>query len=545
VPESFEKAVAGGARDMILVMPNAFTAFQGSFYSSSVTTGDWEGFVARDLVAYVDSHYRTLATRENRGLTGHSMGGYGALRIAMKYPEVFSAIYAMSACCLAATTPAGGAEMAKAEALRSVDEIGKADFRTKATWALAAAWSPNPKNPPLFVDLPTKDGVAQPDIMARWAANAPLAMVDQYVARLKPLHLAIDVGDRDRTITTTSKELSERLNMYEIRHGFEVYDGDHVSGVSVNWRRRCLRSFCQPEIQMTKVTGALIVALAIATGMSASAPGAKQMRPHDVDALPSKPPDTRIPYGKDDLQFGELRLPKGKGPFPVAVVIHGGCWVAKFASTQNTAALADALRDAGIATWNVEYRRADNAGGGWPGTFADIAAATDLVRTIAREHPLDLTRVVTVGHSAGGHLALWAAARSRLPKTSALYNASPLPFRGAVALVVRAICEPSGPTTKDLRFGRDRSVDGWSARGTAGSLRAGLTCELLPLGVRQIRSSASTTASCRRPSGRRTPRRRRKQATKRKSSKCQAATSRRLPRRRQPGRSSATRSSRY
>lgn len=232
VPVNFEKAVAAGARDMILVMPNAFTAFQGSFYSSSVTTGDWEQFVVRDLVDYVEKHYRTLPGRENRGLVGHSMGGYGALRLAMKYPDVFSSVYAMSPCCLAAPSPTGGAEMAKAEAMRSVEEVAKADFRTKATWALAAAWSPNPKNPPLFVDLPTKDGVARPEVVAKWAANAPLSMIDQYVSRLKELRLAVDVGDRDRTITTTSKVLSEVLHTNGITHAFEVYDGDHVSGVA-------------------------------------------------------------------------------------------------------------------------------------------------------------------------------------------------------------------------------------------------------------------------------------------------------------------------
>jgi enterochelin esterase-like enzyme len=122
--------------------------------------------------------------------------------------------------------------MAKVEAVRSVDDVAKGDFRTKAMWALAAAWSPNPRNPPLFVDLPTKDGVVQPDVIAKWTANAPLAMIDQYVTRLKQLRLAIDVGDRDRTITTTSKQLSERLSVYEITHEFEVYDGDHLSGVA-------------------------------------------------------------------------------------------------------------------------------------------------------------------------------------------------------------------------------------------------------------------------------------------------------------------------
>jgi enterochelin esterase-like enzyme len=234
VPVAMDRAVAAGAREAILVMPNAFTAFQGSMYSSSATTGDWERFVARDLVAWVDGHYRTVATREGRGLTGHSMGGYGALRIAMKYPEVFSTVYVMSACCLAPMGGSGGnpGAMAKAESIRSKEEVAKLDFGTKATLASAAAWSPNPKNPPLFIDLPTKDGVHRPEIAAKWAANAPLAMIDQYVSGLRELRIAIDVGERDRTITTTSKELSAVLEMYGVKHQFEVYDGDHVSGVA-------------------------------------------------------------------------------------------------------------------------------------------------------------------------------------------------------------------------------------------------------------------------------------------------------------------------
>ena len=238
---------------------------------------------------------------------------------------------------------------------------------------------------------------------------------------------------------------------------------------------------------MTHLKSPLIAALAVAAGLFVYAQTAAPMRPRDVDALPSKPPDTRIPYGKDDLQHGELRLPKGPGPFPLAIVIHGGCWVAKFASTQNTAALADALRDAGVATWNVEYRRADHPGGGWPGTFADIAAATDIVRTIAKAHPLDLSRVITVGHSAGGHLALWAAARARLPKTSPLYTASPLPLRAAVAL--------GGPG--DLRSFRKYGdkicggsvIDqlmGGAPETVAERYAQGSPAEMLPLGVRQV-----------------------------------------------------------
>ncbi|MGH8590115.1 MAG: alpha/beta hydrolase, partial [Gammaproteobacteria bacterium] len=138
-------------------------------------------------------------------------------------------------------------------------------------------------------------------------------------------------------------------------------------------------------------------------------------------------------FGSDPIQFADLRLPKGKGPFPIAIVIHGGCWM-KFADLQNTAPLSDALRHAGIATWNIEYHRVDNTGGGWPGTFNDVAAAADHVKTIAKTYELDLTQVIVIGHSAGGHLALWLAARHRLPKNSPLYVEKPLPIRGAINL---------------------------------------------------------------------------------------------------------------
>lgn len=156
--------------------------------------------------------------------------------------------------------------------------------------------------------------------------------------------------------------------------------------------------------------------------------------PKDVNALHSAPADQRISYGNDPMQFGDLRLPSTPGPHPVAIVIHGGCWISKFADLQNTAALADSLRDLGVATWNINYRTADVPGGGWPGTFQDVASAADYITTIAKKFNLDLNRVISVGHSAGGHLALWLAARHQLPTTSPLYSANPQRLRGVLVL---------------------------------------------------------------------------------------------------------------
>lgn len=110
----------------------------------------------------------------------------------------------------------------------------------------------------------------------------------------------------------------------------------------------------------------------------------------------------------------ELRVPSGPGPHPVAVLIHGGCFKAAYATLRDLAPMADALKATGIATWNIEYRWLGEPGGGWPGTYLDVGRAVDHLRALAGQHPLDLGRVVVVGHSAGGHLATWAAARARV-----------------------------------------------------------------------------------------------------------------------------------
>jgi acetyl esterase/lipase len=149
--------------------------------------------------------------------------------------------------------------------------------------------------------------------------------------------------------------------------------------------------------------------------------------------------DRKLAYGKDPLQFGELRLPKAKGPHPVVILVHGGCFVDQLprrdprdTSFEPLRPLAAALADAGIATWNVEYRRAGNPGGGYPGSFQDLGAAADFLRTVARANQLDLHRVVAVGHSSGGMLVYWLAARPKLPGSNPLYSKNPLRIKAIV-----------------------------------------------------------------------------------------------------------------
>lgn len=175
VPQTIEGAFAQGATEMIVVLPDSKTAHNGSMYSSSVTTGDFERFVARDVVAYMDAHYRTIPQREGRGLVGHSMGGYGATRVGMKHAEVFSSLYVMSPCCLSprqAGPPVADVEKAVA-AMKTPSDGATLPFFTRAQLATAAAWSPNPQIPPLYLDLPTKDGAPQADVLAKWGGCGP------------------------------------------------------------------------------------------------------------------------------------------------------------------------------------------------------------------------------------------------------------------------------------------------------------------------------------------------------------------------------------
>jgi S-formylglutathione hydrolase FrmB len=253
VPQTVEGAFAQGAKEMIVVLPDSKTVYGGSMYSSSVTTGDFEQFIAHDVVSYIDAHYRTIPNRMSRGLVGHSMGGYGAARIGMKHPDVFGSLYIMSPCCLSARG-AGPAnpEFEKAlEDVKSPADSANLPFPARTQFASAAAWSPDPKNPPLYLDLPMQDGTPQPDVLAKWAANAPLAFVDQYIGNLRQYRaIAIDVGDQDGLRVDTGK-LHDVLDKYGIANSFEVYSGTHTSAVADRFQNHVIpffsRNLCATE----------------------------------------------------------------------------------------------------------------------------------------------------------------------------------------------------------------------------------------------------------------------------------------------------------
>lgn len=255
VPQTIEGAFAQRSKEMIVVLPDSKTIYNGSMYSSSVTTGDFEKFIWHDVVAYIDTHYRTIPDRQSRGLVGHSMGGYGALRIGMKHPEVFGALYIMSPCCLSPMTGGGpgDSEHTKERALASEKKVAAAkspaDLAAQspgfasAQYATAAAWAPNPKNPPLYFDLSTKDGDPQPEIVAKFTANAPLVFVDQYIGNLKQYRaIAMDVGDQDGLRFDATK-LHIIFDRYGIANSFEIYSGTHISAVADRFQNHVIPFF--------------------------------------------------------------------------------------------------------------------------------------------------------------------------------------------------------------------------------------------------------------------------------------------------------------
>ena len=257
VPQTVEGAFAKGSQEMIVVLPDSKTVYNGSMYSSSVTTGDFEKFIWHDVVTYIDAHYRTIPKRESRGLVGHSMGGYGASRIGMKHPDVFGALYIMSPCCMSPMTGGGPgpADQMKERAIVGEKKVAAAkspaDLAAQspgfgaAQYATAAAWAPNPKNPPFYFDLPTKDGVQQSEIMAKYSANAPLAFVDQYIGNLKQYRaISMDVGDQDG-LRVDAGRLHNILDNYGVANSFEIYSGTHTSAVADRFQNHVLPFFAK------------------------------------------------------------------------------------------------------------------------------------------------------------------------------------------------------------------------------------------------------------------------------------------------------------
>ena len=216
--------------------------------------------------------------------------------------------------------------------------------------------------------------------------------------------------------------------------------------------------------------------------------GRRVMTAQDLLALPQPAPDETFAYGSSPPQFAEIRLPPGPGPHPVVVVVHGGCWQTPW-GLDHVRSLCAALASEGMATWSLEYRRLGDPGGGWPGTFEDVARGADALRGLTRDHPLDLDRVVALGHSAGGHLALWLAGRHRLPDGNPLRGDPPLALRGVVSLA----------GIPDLREGSRREVCGDAIPRLLGGapgedrdrLRLASPLALLPLGVPQHLVSGS------------------------------------------------------
>jgi acetyl esterase/lipase len=190
-----------------------------------------------------------------------------------------------------------------------------------------------------------------------------------------------------------------------------------------------------------------VALLAAVTGLAMSTP---LMNWPDLLGRPAPKADARIAYGQDRLQYVELWRPAGKGPFPVVVMVHGGCWQSSVAKASIMDYIAGDLRDHGVAVWNLEYRGIDRPGGGYPGTFQDVAAGADALRAEAAKQHLDLKHVLVIGHSAGGHLALWLAARGAIPDGSPLHSAHPLKVDTAISLGglpdLEAAASPPGDT---------------------------------------------------------------------------------------------------
>lgn len=253
---AMDAVIRSGQPPFLVVMPNGNTRLGGGFYVDSPVSGKWETYILRELVPVIDRDFRTAAAPASRGVAGHSMGGFGALRFGMRYPEVFGSVYAMSPCCLDLADDLGHGNTAwkKAIGFRSPEDIGKAmeeeDFYPVAIYALASSISPNPAKPPFFVDLPVRHvrGELMPDdvVYELWRASFLLAQLPAHRASLLRLRgIAIDYGTSDQFahISTTTPDFSRELARLRIPHRLDVYDGDHRQKIPERLRTHVLPFF--------------------------------------------------------------------------------------------------------------------------------------------------------------------------------------------------------------------------------------------------------------------------------------------------------------
>ena len=232
----------------------------------------------------------------------------------------------------------------------------------------------------------------------------------------------------------------------------------------------------------------------------------QSLNPNEQPAnTPSALKTLRLPYGAEYLQFGELYLPDAPGPHPTVILIHGGYWRARYGLDLMTG-LAEDLATRGYVAWNIEYRRVGDPGGGWPGTLLDVALATDYLRILAPKYALDLQRVVPIGHSAGGHLALWLAARPRIPRNSPLAGshippqqssdkepATPLALAGAISLA--GVVDLEMAWRLNLSNGAVVELLGGSFTDVPERYTAASPAAMLPLGVPQVLIHGTNDAS--------------------------------------------------
>jgi S-formylglutathione hydrolase FrmB len=241
----------GTIGEMIVVMPNARNAFDGSFYTNSPVTGNWEQFIVRDLVNFVDRKYRTIRSRYGRGIAGHSMGGYGALRIAMRHPEVLSSVYALSAYGLSfddSVERRYEKNWRAAAALKSWTEYAKAGFNTDLLMAFGAANAPDLSNPPFYLALPyvvNGDSIVLDRRIARRWSVRPMEMAPEYIGNLRRLEIAFDAGTNDgfKDIPERATEFDKLLSELGVPHSYELYVGTHGDHIRARMEQKVLPFF--------------------------------------------------------------------------------------------------------------------------------------------------------------------------------------------------------------------------------------------------------------------------------------------------------------